>query len=104
MYPALREDHLRYLQKWGFIHAAFRNHADTWFGFADLAVLRQVHAELRGGAPFRAVLRDLQASRSGQLAFDFRLEAQQARILTLAPRETPAPARPPCARARRVRA
>ncbi|MDP1571669.1 MAG: tetratricopeptide repeat protein [Vicinamibacterales bacterium] len=95
MYPALREDHLRYLQKWGFIHATHRNTADTWFGFADLAVLRQVHAELQRGAPFRAVLRDLQASRSGQLAFDFRLEAPQARILTLAPRDAAAPVAPP---------
>lgn len=88
MYPALREDHLRYLQKWGFIHAAFRNNADTWYGFADLAVLRQVHAELQRGSPFRAVLRDLQASRTGQLSFDFRVEAPRARILTLAPRPT----------------
>jgi hypothetical protein len=95
MYPALREDHLRYLEKWGFIHAAVRNNADVWFGFADLAVLRQVHAELHRGTPFRAVLRDLQATRSGQLAFDFRLDAQQARILTLAPRQAPAPAAPP---------
>jgi tetratricopeptide (TPR) repeat protein len=95
MYPALREDHLRYLQKWGFIQQAFRNRADAWFGFADLAVLRQVHGELQRGASFRAVLRDLQASRSGQLAFDFRLEAPQARILALAPRETPAPAPSP---------
>ncbi len=94
MYPALREDHLRYLQKWGFIDAAFRNKADAWFGFADLAVLRQVHAELQRGAPFRAVLRDLQATRSGQLAFDFRLDAPQARILTLAPREAPPAASP----------
>lgn len=95
MYPALREDHLRYLQKWGFIDAAFRNKMDAWFGFADLAVLRQVHAELQRGLPFRAVLRELQATRSGQLAFDFRLDAPQARILTLAPREATPPAAPP---------
>jgi tetratricopeptide (TPR) repeat protein len=94
MYPTLREDHLRYLQKWGFVQAAFRNNADTWFGFADLAVLRHVHKELDAGAPFRAVLRDLQATRSGQLAFDFRLDAEPARILTLAPRETAVPAPP----------
>lgn len=83
MYPLLREDHLRYLQKWGFIKAAFRNNADTWFGFSDLTLLRHVHGRLQEGVPFRAILRDLQASRTGQLAFDFRLDAHQARILEL---------------------
>lgn len=88
MYPRLREDHLRYLQKWGFVRPAFKNNADTWYTFADLTVLRQVHAEL-ADAPFRAVLRSLQASRSGQLAFDFRIEAEPARILALKPRPRP---------------
>jgi len=87
MYPALREDHLRYLQKWGFIRRVFKNNADTFFGFSDLTVLRQVHAELQQGASFRAVLRDLQATRSGQLAFDFRIDAEPARIIALKPRQ-----------------
>jgi tetratricopeptide (TPR) repeat protein len=85
MYPALREDHLRYLQKWGFIRPAFRNHADTYYGFTDLTTLKQVHADLQAGAPFRGVLRDMQAGRSGQLAFDFRIDAERARILQLRP-------------------
>jgi tetratricopeptide (TPR) repeat protein len=83
MYPQLREDHLRYLQKWGIIKPAFRNDADTWFGFADLTTLRQLQTALQQGGTFRALLRDLQAARSGQLAFDFRLDAHQARILDL---------------------
>lgn len=100
MYRSLREDHLHYLQKWGFIRPAFRNNADTFFGFSDLTLLRQVHAGLQRGMSFRAVLRDLQATRSGQLAFDFRIDAEPARIITLKPRETPAmvpfgPARAP---------
>lgn len=86
MYPALRIDHLRYLEKWGFIKPAFRNNADTFFGFTDLTGLRQLAAELQHGASFRALLRDLQASRTGQLAFDFRLDAQPARIIELKPR------------------
>ena len=94
MYPALREDHLRYLQKWGFIRRVFKNNADTFFGFSDLTVLRQVHAELQQGASFRAVLRDLQATRSGQLAFDFRIDAEPARIIALKPRETATPLPP----------
>jgi tetratricopeptide (TPR) repeat protein len=40
--------------------------------------------------PFRAVLRTLQAARSGQLAFDFRIDAPTAKILKLGPR----PSRP----------
>ena len=95
MYPALREDHLRYLQKWGFIRRAFKNNADTFFGFSDLTVLRLVHAELQQGASFRAVLRDLQATRSGQLAFDFRIDAEPARIIALKPRKAAAPQPPP---------
>jgi hypothetical protein len=83
MYPQLREDHLRYLQKWGIIQPAFRNDADTWYGFADLTTLRQLHTELQQGGSFRALLKELQATRSGQLAFDFRLEAHQARIIEL---------------------
>lgn len=93
MYPELREDHLRYLRKWGLIEPAFRNPIDTWFTFSDLTLLRQVQAELQRGLPFRSIVRDLQASRSGQLAFDFRLAAQPARILTLTPRVL-APASP----------
>jgi tetratricopeptide (TPR) repeat protein len=96
MYGALRADHLRYLQKWGFIRPAFKNNADTFFGFSDLTLLRTVNGELQKGVSFRAVLRDLQASRAGQLTFDFRIDAQPARIIALKPREalTPAPARP----------
>lgn len=92
MYPALREDHLRYLQKWGFIRPAFRNNADTFFGFADLTLVRQVHNELQRGVSFRAVLRDLQAMRLGQLTFDFRIDAHPARIIALKPRDAAAPA------------
>jgi tetratricopeptide (TPR) repeat protein len=86
MYPLLREDHLRYLEKWGFIKPAFRNNADTWYGFTDLTTLRQLHTALQQGGTFRSVLRDMQSARSGQLAFDFRIEAHQARIVELGSR------------------
>jgi tetratricopeptide (TPR) repeat protein len=78
----LREDHLRYLEKWGFIRPAMRTHTETYYSFADLLVIRQVSAALET-APFRAVLRSLQAERSGQLTFDFRIDAQPARIIKL---------------------
>jgi len=83
MYPALRLDHLRYLEKCGLIKPAFRNNADTFFAFSDLTTLRQLAGELQQGTAFRAALRSLQASRIGQLAFDFRLDAQPARIINL---------------------
>ena len=64
-------------------HVISEDNADTWFGFSDLTLLRTVHGRLQEGVPFRAVLRDLQSTRTGQLAFDFRLDAHQARILEL---------------------
>jgi tetratricopeptide (TPR) repeat protein len=94
MYPRLREDHLRYLQKWNLICPALRTDAETYFSFTDLTVIRQVHAELERGAPFRAVLRSLQASRQGQLSFDFWLEAEPAKIIHLTHPPSPHPHQP----------
>ena len=82
MYPGLREDHLRYLEKWGLIRPVMRTHTETYYSFSDLLLIRQVSAELES-APFRAILRSLQAERSGQLAFDFRIDAEPARIIKL---------------------
>lgn len=86
LYPAVREDRLRYLEQWGLIRPAARTNADRYYGFSDLLVIKQVHAELQQGAPFRAVLRTLLAGRSGQLALDFRPppgEAQPAKVVAL---------------------
>lgn len=78
----LREDHLRYLQKWGLIRPVLRTNSDTYYAFPDLLVIRQVSAEL-ATAPFRAIVRALQSARSGQLTFDFRIDAAPARIIKL---------------------
>jgi tetratricopeptide (TPR) repeat protein len=99
-YKHVGDDRLRYLQKWGLIRHQ-RVNGETVFGFADLAIIRQADAELAEGASFRAVLRNLLASRQGQLTFDFRIAAQPAKILRLTRREPPPlaalpePARPP---------
>ncbi len=93
-YRLLREDHLRYLVKCGIIRPVLRTNADTFFAFPDLAVIKQANDELAADASFRAVARNLMASRHGQLAFDFRLDAAPAKILALrrpSPRPTPAP-------------
>jgi len=82
MYPNLRQDHLRYLQKWGLIRPVMRTRTETYFSFSDLLLIRQVSADLET-APFRAIVRSLQAQRSGQLTFDFRIDAEPARIIKL---------------------
>jgi tetratricopeptide (TPR) repeat protein len=85
-YPLVRDDHLRYLQKWGLVSPALRTNADVYYRFQDLVVIRQAQAQLERGAPFRAVLRGLVAEREGQLAFDFRparADAQPAKVIAL---------------------
>ena len=88
-YKHVRDDHLRYMQKWGLIRPSRRENGDALFSFADVAVVRQADEALGDGATFRAVLRNLLASRAGQLAFDFRIEAQHAKVLQLKRRELP---------------
>lgn len=77
------------MQKWGLVRPAHRAHGETYYAFSDLTVIRQADAELAAGASLRAVLRSLLASRSGQLAFDFRLEAHPAKVLQLKRPEPP---------------
>ena len=88
-YPPLREDQLRYLEKWGLVQPA-RTASGRSYGFADLAVVRQTSAALAAGRPFRAIVRQLEAERHGQLAFDFRIDATPARVIALTPRQRPA--------------
>jgi tetratricopeptide (TPR) repeat protein len=82
-YRMLREDHLRYLVKCGVIRPALRTNADTFFAFPDLASIKHANDELGRGVAFRSIVRMLIASRDGQLAFDFRLDAAPARVLEL---------------------
>jgi tetratricopeptide (TPR) repeat protein len=85
----VRDDHLRYMQKWGFIRPSRRGNGDTYFSFSDVAMVRQADEALGNGATFRAVLRSFAASRDGQLLLDFRIEAQPAKVLQLRRREPP---------------
>ena len=87
-YPPLREDQLRYLEKWGLVQPA-RTPSGRSYGFADLAVIRQTAAALAAGRPLRVVVRQLDAERHGQLTFDFRIEATPARVIALTPRQRP---------------
>ena len=84
----VQEDQLRCLQKMGLVRPQ-RVHGEKHYSFTDVAVIREVDAELASGASFRAIVRALLASRAGQLAFDFRTEATPAKVIHLQRREPP---------------
>ena len=77
------------MQKWGLVRPASSSDGETYYAFSDVATIRQADEALGDGATFRAVLRQLLASRSGQLTLDFRIEAQPAKVLQLKRREPP---------------
>ena len=83
LYPSVRDDHLRTLQKCGLLAAATVAGGGRVMSFADVVVIRHVHAELQRGATFKAVLRALLASRDGQLALDFRVDRPPAKVIAL---------------------
>jgi tetratricopeptide (TPR) repeat protein len=82
-YRSLREDHVRYLVKCGIIQPVLRTNAETFFAFPDLSAIKQANQGLAEHVSFRSIVRSLIASRHGQLALDFRLDAAPAKILTL---------------------
>jgi tetratricopeptide (TPR) repeat protein len=96
LYPGLREDRLRYLERWGVIRTVRVSGGERFYAFADLAVLRQASAELARGVPFRAVVRDLRqrqlvSAPGAQLSFDFAppRESAPAKVIALGPRPVP---------------
>jgi len=81
MYPVIRDEHLRYLEKLGLIRPVAGR-----YSFAHVHVVKQAAAELERGAPVGSVLRDLASADRGQLAFDFqppRSERPPARVVAL---------------------
>ncbi len=78
-YPSVREDHLRYLEKWSLVRPVARTPRGRYYGFQDLGIIRQVSEGLEGGASFRVVLRALVAARDGQLMLDFSQRMREAR-------------------------
>jgi tetratricopeptide (TPR) repeat protein len=91
-FDAIGDDHLRYLEKWGLLRSVVRTPSETYYGFADVAVIKQANAALATGASFRAVVRSLTAERDGQLTLDFRTDALTAtspsNVVALAARST----------------
>ena len=95
LYPLVRETHLRYLGKWGLVQAVARTNTDLYYSFTDVAVVKQVHEELRQERTFRATVRALLAAREGQLALNFgamRGNAQPAKVVELRQRKAHVPA------------
>ncbi|MFO7694879.1 MAG: tetratricopeptide repeat protein [Vicinamibacterales bacterium] len=93
LYPLVREEHLKTLQKCSLVEPPDIVGGERFVRFADVAVIRQVNAELQRGAPFRAILRSFIASQSGQLVLDFQVDRQPAKVLSLGRPSTPAPGR-----------
>jgi tetratricopeptide (TPR) repeat protein len=84
MYPALRDEHLRCLEKWGLVRPVVGR-----YSFSDLHVIKQAAAEIDRGISLPGLLRSLSADAQGQLEFEFqpRTERAPARVVSL-----PAPA------------
>lgn len=97
MYPTLRDEHLRCLEKWGLVRPVVGR-----YSFSDLHVLKQAAAEIDRGASLPGLLRSLSAEAQGQLEFDFqpRTERAPARVVSLPP---PAAVTPPSADSDRER-
>ena len=71
LYPAVTDNHLRYLEKWGLVRQSNRPSDRREYSFADLTTIKQVAGELERGIPLRVVLRSLLAERQGQLELNF---------------------------------
>jgi tetratricopeptide (TPR) repeat protein len=93
LYPAITDNHLRYLEKWGLIRGGSRK--ERVYGFADLQTIKHVAAEVERRTPVRLILRTLLAERQGQLQLDFATnaiasDAPRAKVVTLQARKGPA--------------
>ncbi|MEW5982915.1 MAG: tetratricopeptide repeat protein [Acidobacteriota bacterium] len=83
LYPLVTEEHFRTLEKCNLVRPAAGATGDRLVSFSDLLLVRQVQSELQRGAPFKAVMRSLLASKAGQLALDFRMDTQPAKVVRL---------------------
>jgi tetratricopeptide (TPR) repeat protein len=91
-YPALRDDHLRYLERWGLVRPVAGR-----YSFSDVAIIRQAAGEIERGTPLHSLLRALSAERQGQLVLDFqppRPDAIPARVVAIPGRKAPEPRLP----------
>lgn len=85
LYPAVSENHLRYLEKWGLLRQCGRPRAEREYSFTDLLAIKHVANELEKGTPLKVILRGLLAERQGQLALDFHAapDTPRAKVVAL---------------------
>ena len=93
LFPLVRDERLRTLQKCGLVQPTVIRDGERFISFADVVVIRQIHGELQRGASFRSILRSRLASHAGQLAFDFRVDTQPAKVISLKQPPSSAPVR-----------
>jgi tetratricopeptide (TPR) repeat protein len=92
LYPAITDNHLRYLEKWGLIHKALPAGADRGYSFADLTTIKQLAGELERKVPLKNALRALAAAHEGQLELDFHASGSApAKVLALTARHRKPP-------------
>ena len=91
LYPAVTENHLRYLEKWGLLRQMAGPRDRREYSFADLLTIKQVAAELERGTPLKVILRALLAEQQGQLELDFHAhtgpDTPRAKVFALEPRK-----------------
>jgi tetratricopeptide (TPR) repeat protein len=92
LYPAVTENHLRYLEKWGLIRQSGGSREERVYSFADLQTIKHVAGELQRGTALKVILRSLLAEQQGQLTFDFHAapDTPRAKVFALKARR-PAP-------------
>ncbi len=99
-YPSLRDDHLRYLERWGLIRPIAGR-----YSFSDLTVIRQAAAEIERGASLHSWLRAQVSERQGQLSLDFQpVRADRARVVSLPAQLPPDPSKLPGGRSEQLAA
>ena len=104
LYPAVTENHLRYLEKCGLLRQSTAPRDEREYSFTDLLTIKQVAAELERGTSLRVVLRGLLAERQGQLELDFVAghaapDMPRAKVVSLEARKPVPNAAPPVSRA-----
>lgn len=72
---------LRQLERLRVVHPALRTHADRYYTFQDLLVLRQVHEARASGCSLTAIARRLRLERCGQIRLRF--EDVESRVVEL---------------------
>ena len=91
VYPAVTENHLRYLEKWGLLSPSTKPRAEREYSFTDLLTIKQVATEIERRTPLRSILRALLAEHQGQLALDFHAtpDTPRAKVVALQGRRAP---------------